>query len=110
MGFAQMDILREGKRDKKGTGFTHVPYMDEEMGLEEIGPEEALLYDEEEKNLNKIMSRVLTDFEFKVFVMFLNGEKISEICEATGKNYKSVDNAVQRSKQKLKKALGMDKK
>ena len=103
------DFYKTEKRTKKVPAEICVPYTDEELFDGDSNPEQTLIYNEEEKRLNKIMSRVLTDFEFKVFVMFLNGEKISEICEATGKNYKSVDNAIQRSKQKLKKALTEEK-
>ena len=51
------------------------------------------------------MSRELSDFEFKVTVMYMDGMSCSEICEATGKDAKSVDNAIQRSKKKLQKLL-----
>ncbi len=43
--------------------------------------------------------------EFKVFTMYMDGATNAEICEITGRAYKSVDNAVQRSKEKLRKAL-----
>ena len=51
------------------------------------------------------MTRVLTDTEFKVFTVYMNGATTTEICELTGKTQKSVDNAVQRSKRKLVRAL-----
>ena len=47
------------------------------------------------------MSKVLSDFEFKVMTMYMDGMTCAEICEATGKSAKSVDNALQRSKRKL---------
>ena len=51
------------------------------------------------------MSKVLSDFEFRVTVMYMDGLSCAEICEATGKDGKSVDNAIQRSKKKLQKIL-----
>ena len=47
------------------------------------------------------MSKELSDFEFKVMTMYMDGMTCAEICEATGKSAKSVDNALQRSKRKL---------
>jgi RNA polymerase sporulation-specific sigma factor len=51
------------------------------------------------------MSRELSDFEFRVIVMYIDGMSSLEICDATGKDAKSVDNAIQRSKKKLQKML-----
>ena len=51
------------------------------------------------------MSKELSDFEFRVTVMYMDGLSCAEICEATGKDGKSVDNAIQRSKKKLQKIL-----
>jgi RNA polymerase sporulation-specific sigma factor len=51
------------------------------------------------------MSRVLSDFEFKIISMYIEGMSCAEICEATGKTAKSVDNAIQRSKKKLQEIL-----
>ena len=48
---------------------------------------------------------VLSDFEFKIFIMYMNGMTVAEICTATGKPFKSVDNAIQRSKRKLQQLL-----
>ncbi|MBO5736307.1 MAG: RNA polymerase sporulation sigma factor SigH, partial [Clostridia bacterium] len=44
-------------------------------------------------------------FEFKVIVMYLDGLSVTEICKQTGKDGKSVDNALQRSKKKLQEVL-----
>ena len=51
------------------------------------------------------MSKILSDFEFKIFIMYMNGMTVAEICTATGKPFKSVDNAIQRSKRKLQQLL-----
>lgn len=66
-----------------------------------INPEEALILQDERMEFTQKMSRVLSDFEFKVMTMYIEGMTCAEICEATGKPPKSVDNAVQRSKKKL---------
>lgn len=95
---------------KRATGKKNAPLKDY-VSITEEGvsiapdPEEAIILDDDRKELNERMSRILTDTEFKVFTMYMDGRSCSEICEITGKSYKSVDNAVQRSKQKLRKAL-----
>ena len=71
----------------------------------EIDPEQELINEDERRELNELMSRTLTDMEFKIFTMYLDGVTNTDISESTGKEYKSVDNAVQRSKIKLRKAL-----
>jgi RNA polymerase sporulation-specific sigma factor len=72
-----------------------------ERGLD---PEELLILSDEQKEFRQKMSRELSDFEFKVMTMYMDGMTCAEICETTGKSAKSVDNALQRSKRKL---LGM---
>ena len=56
---------------------------------------------DENKEFRQKMSAALSDFEFKIFTMYMDGMSCAEICETTGKSVKSVDNAVQRSKRKL---------
>ena len=70
-----------------------------------MDPEEALILSEESKEFRQKMSKELSDFEFKITTMYLEGMSSAEICAATGKSAKSVDNAVQRSKKKLQKIL-----
>ncbi len=70
-----------------------------------MGPEELLILDDERKEIKHIMSRTLSDFEFKITMMYVDGMSCAEICEATGKTPKSVDNALQRSKRKLQQVL-----
>lgn len=71
-------------------------------GLEGIDPEENVVNTESSKELMLMMSEVLSNLEHRVFTLYLNGFSIAEICEATKKDGKSVDNAIQRSKQKLR--------
>lgn len=71
----------------------------------EIDPEQELINEDERRELNELMSRTLTNMEFKIFTMFLDGVTYTAIGDSIGKEYKSVDNAVQRSKMKLRKVL-----
>ena len=72
-------------------------------------PEDELIQSESRKEFMQEMSKELSDFEFRVIVMYIDGMSCLEICQATGKSEKSVDNAIQRSKKKLQ-ALFEDKK
>ena len=79
--------------------------VEDELLFAASNPEESVILDDDRRELNVMMSRELTDFEFKVFSNYMDGASCAEICQLTGKSPKSVDNAVQRSKQKLRKAL-----
>ena len=68
-------------------------------------PEDFLLDGESRAELNKKLMRTLSDFEFRVVTMYLDGMSYSDICEATGKPFKSIDNALARSKRKLQVAF-----
>ena len=75
------------------------------LGQSPVSPEELLIISDERKELKQKMSRALSDFEFKITTMYVDGMSCAEICEATGKSAKSVDNAIQRSKRKLQQLL-----
>jgi RNA polymerase sporulation-specific sigma factor len=68
-------------------------------------PDDVLIFDEDEREFYKKISKILSDLEFRIVVMYLEGMTYAEICESTGRNKKSVDNTLQRSKNKLKKQL-----
>jgi RNA polymerase sporulation-specific sigma factor len=70
-----------------------------------VSPEDAMILRDDRMELRQKMSKALSDFEFKVTTMYMDGMSCAEICEATGKTAKSVDNAIQRSKRKLQEVL-----
>ncbi len=70
-----------------------------------VSPEDELIRSENRLEFMQTMSRTLSDFEFKIMVMYMDGMSCAEICAATGRSEKSVDNAIQRSKKKLQKLL-----
>ena len=78
---------------------------DEGLASKGLSPEEVLILSDDKRELWQRMSRVLSDFEFKIITMYIDGLSCAEICEATGKASKSVDNAIQRSKRKLQEIL-----
>ncbi len=95
-----VDAIKTVYRKKNGLLHSLQP-LDVEMVETGLSPEEALILSDEQKEFRQKMSRVLSDFEFKVTTMYMDGMTCTEICEATGKLPKSVDNAIQRSKRKL---------
>ncbi len=66
-------------------------------------PEEILFNGENEKDLVKEVSDILTDFEAQVFELKINGFDYKEIAEILDKDIKAIDNALQRIKVKIKK-------
>ena len=70
-----------------------------------FNPEDSLILRDDRREFRQKISGVLSDFEFKVTTMYMDGMSCAEICEATGKTAKSVDNALQRSKKKLQEVL-----
>ena len=69
---------------------------------EENNPEELFLSKEgHNEKLNLVKSKLST-FENQVLELYLAGEKQSEIAKQLGKDVKSIDNTIQRIKNKLK--------
>ena len=64
-------------------------------------PEGLLLEEESRSEWRRRLMRVLSDFEFRVVTLWLDGMSYSAIAQATGKDSKSIDNALSRSKKKL---------
>ena len=72
---------------------------------ETSSPEEHLLNSEARAELQIKLMRELSDFEYRVLNMYMEGLSYTQICEATKKPFKSVDNALVRAKRKLQKAF-----
>lgn len=72
---------------------------------DKLSPEEKIIDEEARAELQSKLMRELSDFEYRVFNMYLDGMSYSKICEATKKPFKSVDNALVRAKRKLQKAF-----
>ncbi len=89
----------------KKNGELYAQQLDVDMVETGLSPEELLILNDEEKELRQKMSKELSDFEFKVMTMYVDGLTTAEICESTGKSSKSVGNAIQRSKKKLLEVL-----
>ena len=101
--FAYLCVSRQILDAVKKASKVNVEALPLNGGMAESGmsPEDILILSDEQKEFRQKMSKVLSDFEFKVMTMYMDGMTCAEICEATGKSAKSVDNALQRSKRKL---------
>lgn len=83
----------------------------EEVGLEyffgddEYNPENIVLGIEQNKDLLNDINQVLTPFEQQVFELKMSEFEYKEIAEILDKEPKSIDNAIQRIKIKIKKIL-----
>lgn len=68
-------------------------------------PEEQLLSRESIDNINRHINQLLSKLERTVLSLYLDGLSYQAIAQQLGKNQKSIDNAIQRVKKKLEKAL-----
>jgi len=72
---------------------------------ESADPEEIIINREYAGNLGTKMNQALSEFELRVLSLYLKDRSYIEIAKETGKDAKSVDNALQRIKKKLEKLL-----
>lgn len=75
----------------------------EAMG--EIDPEEKYIELESLKNLNNLFLEILSEKEYNVLNLYLQGYSYSKIAQSLKISQKSVDNAVQRIKRKIKNSV-----
>ena len=71
----------------------------------ELSPEEMLIDRENVENLEKTIERELSHFEKQVLDLYITGMSYVQIAKVLGKDEKSTDNALQRIKGKLRKAI-----
>ena len=109
-GFALLCINRQmytavqASARKKHEPLNAYVSLDEEpqMPLED-SPETMLLLQEKEGKREAMIARHLSNLEKKVLALYLEGMSYGQIAEQIGRPEKSVDNAIQRLKKKLKK-------
>ena len=75
---------------------------------EKSNPEEKLLNEEKEYELIEKVKDLLTDFEQQVFELRNNGFNYKEIGEILDRDPKSIDNALQRIRNKIKTNIKYD--
>lgn len=65
-------------------------------------PEELLILSDEKNEIIEKIKSELTDYEAQVFDLLINGFKYKEIASILDRDEKSIDNAIQRLKSKIK--------
>lgn len=100
----QMYTAVQASARKKHEPLNAYVSLDEEpqMPLED-SPETMLLLQEKERKREDMIARHLSSLEKKVLALYLEGMSYGQIAEQIGRPEKSVDNAIQRLKKKLKK-------
>lgn len=106
-----ISVVIASNRKKNRVLNESISYDDEENLLIKFikdttpNPEEAIIDIEKENMLIENIKKELTDFENEVFILLISGFKYSEIAEILEKDKKSINNAMQRIRQKLKNKL-----
>lgn len=72
------------------------------------GPETAIVKRERFESLLKEASELLSDYEYKVLMLHIQGYKTAKIAEMLSKSAKSVDNAKSRLFRRLRETLGSE--
>ena len=95
-----LDLLR---RSSEGVGIVDIDTTDVSS---EIEPERAVLERETVDILMRSAASLLSDYEYKVFLLHIQGYKTASIAKMLGHSAKSVDNAKFRLFKRLREALG----
>ncbi len=79
--------------------------LDPDSVSEGATPEDFVLAGESLAEFRTKLTGTLSDFEFRVVSLWLDGMSYAAIAQATGKDLKAVDNALSRSRKKLQTAF-----
>ena len=79
-----------------------VALVDELQADQAFEPENQMLGQLESQKLAETIDKKLSKFERQVLEGYLAGKSYDELAEAFGKTYKSIDNAIQRIRKKLR--------
>ncbi len=78
-------------------------------GTKITDPEELMINREEYNDIEFKMGEILSDLEWKVLTLYLDGKSYQEIAVDLRRHVKSIDNALQRVKRKLERYLEVRK-
>lgn len=101
---AVIDAVKKSTAAKNKALNDSVPIVEISGELSPSGPEDELIRHEERREFLQKISKLLSSFEFKAIVMYLDGLSSAEIASAMNKSPKSVDNALTRAKNKIHKS------
>lgn len=106
-----ISVVIKSNRNKNKVLNESISYDDDESQLLNIlkdntpSPEEVMLDLELEKEIIDKIKKELTDFENQVFQLLISGFLTGEIADMLDRDKKSIENAIQRIKIKIKKVL-----
>lgn len=87
-----------------------VPMESDSEGISNIpDPEETLLKDYEFKDIDAKIKNLLSNFEYSVYRLYIDGYTYLDIAGILGVEAKKVDNALTRVKSKLREVIGGEK-
>lgn len=98
---AVLDAVKKSLGAKHAALNNFVPIVEIADESAFFDPEDELIRREQRREFLQKISRLLSSFEFKATVMYLDGLTASEIAAALDKSAKSVSNALDRAKNKL---------
>ena len=103
-----LDAVKKSEGDKHSALNNFLPIL--EFGEEWIteSPEDEVIKREDKNELISKMKENLSQLEFKAIKMYIEGMTMSEISSALGKTPKSIDNALNRAKNKLQKLFSAE--
>ncbi len=96
-----LDAVKSASAKKNEPLLSVVSTLSPDLQAVAPSPEDWMILNDEKREFNQKISKILSDFEFKIIVMYTDGLTTFEISEMLGKSTKSIDNAIQRSKKKL---------
>ena len=98
---------RTDDKDANGRQLEDVLY---DASAKAVSDPEALMIDKENvKRLENTIDSELSAFEKEVLSLYMTGMTYTEIAKVLNREEKATDNALQRTKKKLKKALNLTK-
>ena len=98
-----VDAVKKMRSDKHSALNNFVPIVEISDYTSPISPEDEVIRSESRGEFLEKISKVLSNFEFKVIIMYLDGMGVSKIAKLLQKPQKSISNSLARSKQKLTK-------
>lgn len=97
------DTLRYIEKKPSDVSIDNLPENEQATG--DANPQSLMLDREQFAILDRKIHFALSELEYKIFELYLDGYSYAEIADKVGKTAKSVDNALRRVKDKLKKIL-----
>lgn len=97
-----LDAVKKSESSKNAALNGSSPISAADSKADCINPEEMLIDDENECETAQKMQSVLSDLEYKVIRMYVDGATMSEIVSSLRLTYKQADNAIMRAKNKLR--------